>query len=103
VDEPRRQLLAGAALAGESTVAEVGAAWRSVSRTARKAGASPMSPPGAPESSASWARARGSRRTSEARSIACRTDFTMACRFTGFVMKSYAPSFIAATAFSTVP
>jgi hypothetical protein len=73
-----------------STVAEAGATCRSVSRAARKVGALPTSPPSAasPENRARRARSARFSATSEARSSACRTDFTMAWRFTGLVMKS---------------
>ena len=72
------------------TVADAGATCRRVSSAARNAGALPTIPPsaGSPEKRARRARSARFSATSEARSSASRTAFTMACRFTGLVMKS---------------
>ena len=71
-----------------------------MSSVARSEGLCPTMGCSAPASRArsclfSWTRRR--------LSMACCTLLRTACRFNGLVRKSYAPSFIAATAASTVP
>jgi len=78
----------------------VGAAWRSMSMKARKAGDWPTSDLG--PSAASWALRSRFSATRACFSIAFCTAFTSEWRLSGLVMKSYAPSRIEATAVSTV-
>ena len=84
-----------------STVASLGAACMTMSIVRRHASELPMI--ARRRFSASWALRLRFSTSSDCFSSALRTIFTTCVRLSGFVTKSYAPSFIASTAVSTVP